>query len=219
MSAVVVCASSAAGCVSSAFSASATGVSSSVFSCPFCPISPTSLLCSVGFSPVSPSGLSTPLSCTGAVCVADVLASASGTSCVSSSFLGAATSCTIWELSTAPSSFVASSSVWLPCWSPSSAFFSTTFCGWLSSCISRDSSPRGSSRGSASTGGAELWGWSTSACSSKPKNSVVSTLRKKILAHRTDNSICIPAGLRVGVKKNLNCTTYFPSTEKFRWGA
>ena len=33
------------------------------------------------------------------------------------------------------------------------------------------------------------------------KNSVVSTLRKKILAHRTDNSICIPAGLRVGVKK------------------
>lgn len=48
------------------------------------------------------------------------------------------------------------------------------------------------------------------------KNSVVSTLRKKILAHRTDNSICIPAGLRVGVKKNLNCTTYFPSTEKFR---
>ena len=48
------------------------------------------------------------------------------------------------------------------------------------------------------------------------KNSVVSTLRKKILAHRTDNSICIPAGLREGVKKNLNCTTYFPSTEKFR---
>ena len=48
------------------------------------------------------------------------------------------------------------------------------------------------------------------------KNSVVSTLRKKILAHRTDNSICIPSGLRVGVKKNLNCTTYFPSTEKFR---
>ena len=33
------------------------------------------------------------------------------------------------------------------------------------------------------------------------KNSVVSTQRKKILAHRTDNSICIPAGLRVGVKK------------------
>ena len=33
------------------------------------------------------------------------------------------------------------------------------------------------------------------------KNSVVSTLRKKILAHRTDNSICIPAGFRVGVKK------------------
>lgn len=38
------------------------------------------------------------------------------------------------------------------------------------------------------------------------KNSVVSTLRKKTLAHkkRTTNPICIPAGLGVGVKKNLN---------------